>query len=129
MGNISEYMPGNGITHSWEAATGLPWDPFDSCAVNIQRELVCPKCSAIVVARSSAYILDSTASFSPFWLTAYLAPGKTGLAQEGFTCTCSKCGFIVTRENLAVSEFVCDLVKDPKNANDVNQFGDAVYLP
>ena len=56
-------------------------------------------------------------------------PGKTGLAQEGFTCACSTCGFVVTRESLGVSKFVCDLVKDPKNVNDVNQFGDAVYLP
>ena len=64
-----------------------------------------------------------------FWLTAYLAPGKIGLAQEGFICACNKCGFVVTREILGVSKFVCDLVKDPKNVNDVVQFRDAVYLP
>ena len=64
-----------------------------------------------------------------FWFTAYLAPGKAGLAQEDFKCVCKACGFAVTRENLAVAKFACDLVKDPKNFNDVNRFGDAVYLP
>ena len=71
-----------------------------------------------------------------FGSTAYLAPstdglspGKTGLAQEGFSCTCDACGFHVTRESLAVAKFVSDLVKDPKNLDDVNQFGDAVYFP
>ena len=51
MGNISEYKPGDDIAQSWETATGLPWDPFNSCAVHTQRELVCPKCGAPVVAR------------------------------------------------------------------------------
>ena len=51
------------------------------------------------------------------------------MAQRRFTCTCIKCGFVVTRESLAVSKFVCDFVKDPKNVNDVVQYGDAIYLP
>ena len=66
MGNISEYMPGNDIAHSWEATSGLPWDPFDSCAVHTGRELVCPKCGVVVVARSSTYVLNSAVSFSTF---------------------------------------------------------------
>ena len=56
-------------------------------------------------------------------------PGKLGLAQAGFSYACTTCGFVVTRESLAVSKFVGDLVKDPRNVDDVNQFGDAVYLP
>ena len=55
MGNISEYRPGNDVVHSWEVTANLPWDPFDSCAVNTRRELVCPKCDVIVVTRSSAH--------------------------------------------------------------------------
>jgi len=51
MGNISEYRPQSDILHSWETATGLPWDPLDSCVVHTEREIVCPKCSALVVAR------------------------------------------------------------------------------
>jgi len=51
MGNISEYKPEGDIVRSWEAATGLPWDPFDSCAVHTERELVCPKCGTLVAAR------------------------------------------------------------------------------
>lgn len=64
-----------------------------------------------------------------FGFTAYLAPGKTGLAQEGFTCVCSACRFVITRESLAVSKFASDLMKDPKNIEDVDLFEDAVYLP
>jgi hypothetical protein len=64
-----------------------------------------------------------------FLFTAYLAPGKTGLAQEGFSCVCDKCSFVITRESLAVAKFVSDLVKDPKNLDDVSRFEDAVYLP
>ena len=56
-------------------------------------------------------------------------PGKTGLAQEAFTCVCGTCKFVVTRESLAVSKFVGDLTKDPKNLDDVSRFKDAVYLP
>ena len=51
MGNISEYRPGSDIADSWKAASGLPWDPFDSCVVHTQRELVCPKCGVVVVTR------------------------------------------------------------------------------
>jgi hypothetical protein len=64
-----------------------------------------------------------------FGFTAYLAPGKTGFAQEAFTYVCDTCRFVVTRESLAVSKFVSDLAKDPKNLDDVNRFEDAVYLP
>ena len=56
-------------------------------------------------------------------------PEKTGLAQEGFTCVCESCKFVITREKLAVAKFVDDLIKDPKNLDDVSRFGDAVYLP
>jgi len=51
------------------------------------------------------------------------------LAQEAFACVCESCQFVVTRESLAVAKFVNDLVKDPKNLDDVSRFGDAVYLP
>jgi len=61
--------------------------------------------------------------------TAYLTPKDSGWAQKGFTCVCDACQFVVTRENLAVAKFVRDLVKDPKNLNDVARFEDAVYLP
>ena len=64
-----------------------------------------------------------------FEFIAYLTPGKTGLAQEAFTCVCGTCQFVVTRESIAVSKFVNDLTKDPKNLDDVGRFGDAVYLP
>ena len=76
MGNISEYKPGNDIVLSWEAAVGLPWDPFDSCAVNNQRELVCPKCGVVVVARSSAYVLNLAVSFSTFLAHSLSCTGK-----------------------------------------------------
>ena len=64
-----------------------------------------------------------------FLFTAYLAPEKAGLAQKNFSCVCDACQFLVTRESLALAKLVSDLVKDPKNANDVVRFGDAVYLP
>ena len=64
MGNITKYRPGDDITHSWQAVSGLPWDPFDSCAVHTQREVVCPKCEVIVIARSSPHILDLVVLFS-----------------------------------------------------------------
>jgi len=64
-----------------------------------------------------------------FGFTAYLAPGRAGLAQEDFSCVCTSCQLVVTREKLAVAKFVNDLVNDPKNLDDVNRFGDAVYLP
>lgn len=64
-----------------------------------------------------------------FWFTAYLTSEKSGLAQERFSCVCESCQFPITRENLAVDKFVNDLVKDPKNLDDVGKFGDAVYLP
>ncbi|KAF9790368.1 hypothetical protein BJ322DRAFT_1168850 [Thelephora terrestris] len=110
MGNISQYKPQNDVLHSWEEATGLPWDPLDCCTIHTRREVVCPKCGVFVIA-------------------PYLTPEKTGLAQEAFTCVCESCGFSVTRENLLADKFVKDLVKDPKNLDDVGRFGDAVYLP
>ena len=64
MGKISEYKPGSEIVHLWEATTGLPWDPFDSCAVNTQRDLICPKCDVIMAARLSAYVLGLVTSLS-----------------------------------------------------------------
>ena len=67
--------------------------------------------------------------FSVFLFTAYLAPGKAGLAQENCACICTACRFVFTRENLAAAKLAYDLVKDPKNLDDVNRFGDAVYLP
>jgi len=51
------------------------------------------------------------------------------LAQQNFTCVCHSCSFAITREKLAVTKFVDDLMKDPKNLDDVSRFGDAVYLP
>ena len=57
MGNISEYRPGTDVAHSWKAAIGLPWDPFDSCVIHTRRELVCPKCGVVAVARQSAHNL------------------------------------------------------------------------
>ena len=80
MENISEYKPGSDITLSWEAASGLPWDPFDSCAANTERELVCPKCSVVVIARSSAYVLNLAAFLSTF--LAYSLP-RTGKDRCG----------------------------------------------
>ena len=76
MENISEYRPGSDIVLSWEAATGLPWDPFDSCAANTERELVCPKCGVVVVARSSAYVLNLAVSFSTFLTHSLPCTGK-----------------------------------------------------
>ena len=76
MENISEYRPGSDIVLSWEAATGLPWDPFDSCAANTERELVCPKCGVVVVARSSAYVLNLVVSFSTFLAHSLSCTGK-----------------------------------------------------
>ena len=64
-----------------------------------------------------------------FWFTAYLAPGGAGLAQENFSCVCKSCQLVITREKLAVAKFADDLVKDPKNLDDVSRFEDAVYLP
>ena len=64
-----------------------------------------------------------------FGFTAYLTPEKTGLAQSGFACICTQCQFVITREGLAVAKLVDDLVKDPKNLDDVSRFGSAVYLP
>ena len=84
MGNISEYKPGNDIVLSWEAAAGLPWNPFDSCAVNNQRELVCPKCDVIVVARSSTHILDLVASFSTILAHSLPRARKDGSGTRGF---------------------------------------------
>ena len=51
------------------------------------------------------------------------------MAQKGFTCVCKACRFVVTRVNLALAKLVCDLVKDPKNVDDVSRYKDAVYLP
>ena len=84
MGNISEYKPGNDIVLSWEAATGLPWDPFDSCAVNTQRELVCPKCYVIVTARSSTRMLDLVESFSTFLAHSLPHAWKDGSGTRRF---------------------------------------------
>ena len=64
MGDISEYRPGTDVTHSWKAAVGLPWDPFDSCAIHTRRELMCPKCGIVVIARQSARKLDLVTWFS-----------------------------------------------------------------
>jgi hypothetical protein len=129
MGNISQYKPQNDVLHSWEEATGLPWDPLDCCTIHTRREVVCPKCGVFVIARQIALILAWWNHSQCFWFTAYLTPEKTGLAQEAFTCVCESCGFSVTRENLLADKFVKDLVKDPKNLDDVGRFGDAVYLP
>ena len=129
MGNISEYNPRSDIEYSWAAATGLPWDPFDSCAVHTRRELACPKCGALVVARKSVHMFEQWHGFQYFWFTAYLAPGDAGWAQNGFARVCNACKFVVSRENLAVNKFARDLVRDPKNLSDVDRFGDAVYLP
>lgn len=60
---------------------------------------------------------------------AYLTSTKTGLAQKDFSCTCSACRFTITREKLAADKFVSDLMKDPKNSDDVKLSGDAVYFP
>ena len=84
MENISEYKPGSDIALSWEAATDLPWDPFDSCAVNTQRELVCPKCDVIVIACSSTHILDLVASFSTFLARSLPRARKDGSGTTGF---------------------------------------------
>ena len=51
------------------------------------------------------------------------------MAQTNFSCVCKSCQFTITRESLAVDKFVNDLVKDPKNIDDVGRFEDSVYLP
>jgi len=51
MGDVPEHRPRSDIVHSWETVTGLPWDPIDCCAVHTRRELMCPKCGVLVVAR------------------------------------------------------------------------------
>lgn len=51
MGDISQYKPQSEVLHSWKKGTGLPWDPFESCAEHAQREVVCPKCGVLVAAR------------------------------------------------------------------------------
>ena len=68
MRNVSGYLPQSDTVHSWETATGLPWDPIDCCAVHTRRELACPKCGVIVVARWFAHRFDSVAWFSTFWV-------------------------------------------------------------
>lgn len=50
MGDISQYKPQSEILHSWEEATGLPWDPFDSSMVHDQRGVACPDCGILVAA-------------------------------------------------------------------------------
>jgi len=77
----------------------------------------------------STQTLPGDLSLKRFWFTAYLAPDKTGLAQDGFTCVCNACRFVVTREKLVLAKLVGDLVKDPKNFEDVGRYRDAVYLP
>ena len=64
MGNISQHKPQTEILHSWEEATGLPWDPFDSCVAHTRRGVVCPKCGELVVACEFACVLDLMESFS-----------------------------------------------------------------
>ena len=51
MGDISQYKPDRDILCSWKNATGLPWDPFDSCKVHTRRGVVCPGCGVLVGAR------------------------------------------------------------------------------
>ena len=84
MGNISEYVPGNDITHSWETATGLPWDPLDSCATHSQRELVCPKCDVLVSARQSTHKPILVAWFSAFLVHSLPHAREDRFGARGF---------------------------------------------
>jgi hypothetical protein len=46
-----------------------------------------------------------------------------------FAYTCEPCSFPIDRSKLAVAKFVRDLVMDPTNIRDVENYGNAVYLP
>lgn len=74
MGDMSEHRPRTDVAHSWKAAVGLPWDPFDSCAIYTRRELVCPRCGVVVVTRQSARKLDLVARFSAFCVHSLPCP-------------------------------------------------------
>ena len=94
---------------NWVTKTGLPFDPFESTAVLLHQDLLCPKCKAAVSIREcSAPTLARTPGFTR-GCPAYIIAAGTGYAQQNFSYTCSFCTFEITRERLAVAKLTTDL--------------------
>jgi len=90
IGDMILWKPHASSRSNWVTKTGLPFDPFESAAVLLHQDLLCPKCKALVS-------------------VPYITSAGTGYAQQNFSHACSSCTFEITREKLAVAKLTIDL--------------------
>jgi hypothetical protein len=100
--------------------TSTPFDPMELASVLNDRNVQCPKCCRVVVARQRHYsgilILPLKSDLCNIPYTALHNLDGTGYAQKDFAFTC-ECGFKITRNKLGTFKFVRDLVKDNSGAD------------
>lgn len=61
-------------------------------------------------------------------MTAFITSDDAGYSQHQFAVQCTNCSFVITREVLAVVKFTHDFVLDPENREDVDLYGDGVFM-
>lgn len=130
MGDLSSYSPTYDQNTQWTDATRVPFDPIECTNILQFQPIVCPKCSQADFARELCLIFN--VKVRGVISVAYLASedgAEVGYAQSEFKLLCSHCDYTITKQSLAVAKFARDIVRDPSNASEVVNFGNAVFLP
>ena len=107
IGDMVLWKPHASSRSNWVTKTGLPFDPFESAAVLLHQDLLCPKCKVVVSVREYTDIRENSRVF--YTRPAYITSAGTGYAQQNFSHACSSCIFEITREKLAVAKLTIDL--------------------
>jgi hypothetical protein len=60
IGDMILWKPHASSRSNWVTKTGLPFDPFESAAVLLHQDLLCPKCKALVSVREYTDIRENS---------------------------------------------------------------------
>ncbi|KAG7447867.1 uncharacterized protein BT62DRAFT_870840, partial [Guyanagaster necrorhizus] len=85
-----DWPPSDARVQNWLQKTHLPYDPFESAMILIEREILCPRCITKVNVR-------------------LVNPTGNGYLQQEFTTTCPGCQLNITKEKLAFHKLVDDV--------------------
>ncbi|PCH42493.1 hypothetical protein WOLCODRAFT_17768 [Wolfiporia cocos MD-104 SS10] len=91
LGDVSSFQPSHRLASFWLARTHTPFDPIEAAAKTTHRRIECSQCLAPVE-------------------VPYLTTAGTGYAQHSFSTSCPTCNHTVTKESLALTKFVKDLI-------------------
>ncbi|PCH42480.1 hypothetical protein WOLCODRAFT_120640 [Wolfiporia cocos MD-104 SS10] len=89
--DVSLFQPSHRLASFWLARTHTRFDPIEAAAETTHRTIKCSQCLALVE-------------------VPYLTTAGNGYTQHSFSMLCPTCNHAITKESLALTKFVNDLI-------------------